>query len=341
MPKRLLRVHCESYYHCISRLVDRQRTLREQEKRHFHDLMRRLEEFSGVQVVTYCLMENHFHLLVRVPVREAMPALCEKRLRELLPVLYRGRELLDATQELDRAATASSPEWLSELLARYQARRFSLSAFLKELKQRYTRWHNRRHRRTGTLWEQRFKSVLVEGDEQALLTIAAYIDLNPIRAGTVDDPKDYRWCGYAEAVAGQKIARKGLVAILEHTSFGISRRVTWANVGPRYRTLLYGHGEKRDANTRTGAPGRLGMRRKNVEAELERGGELNLSEILLCRVRYLTEGMAIGGSEFLETVFGENRDRFGKNRTTAGKSMRGTDWRGLQVLRGLAENVFG
>jgi hypothetical protein len=42
---------------------------------------------------------------------------------------------------------------------------------------------NRRLERTGTLWEGRFKSVLVEGGEQALLTVAAYIDLNPVRAG--------------------------------------------------------------------------------------------------------------------------------------------------------------
>lgn len=341
MPRRLLRDHCESYYHCVSRLVDRQRVLREPEKRHFHDLMRRLEEFSGVQVVTYCLMENHFHLLIRVPDRAAMPALTEQRLRELLPLLYRGRELRDATQELDRAAAATSPGWLSEVLARYQARRYSLSVFLKELKQRYTRWHNRRHRRTGTLWEHRFKSVLVEGDERALLTIAAYIDLNPIRAGIVDDPKDYRWCGYAEAVVGQKVARRGLIAILEHTSFGINRRVTWASVGAPYRLLLYGHGEKRDADPRTGTRGRIGMSRREVQAELERGGKLQVSEILLCRIRYLTDGMAIGGSEFLGTVFEENRDRFGEKRTTAGKPMRGADWHGLQVLRGLAGNLFG
>ncbi|MEZ5431159.1 MAG: hypothetical protein R3F31_08270 [Verrucomicrobiales bacterium] len=56
--------------------------------------------------------------------------------------------------------------------------------------------------------------------EAALLTMAAYIDLNPVRAGMVDDPKDYRWCGYAEAVAGGRRARRGLGTMLEHTSTG-------------------------------------------------------------------------------------------------------------------------
>lgn len=307
------------------------------EKRHFHDWMRRLEGFCGVQVVTYCLMENHFHLLVRVPCREQMPALTEARLRELLPLIYRRRQLTDALQELDRAAGDASGKWMAEILERYDLRRYSLSVFLKELKQRYTRWHNRRHSRTGTLWEERFRSVLVEGDERALLTIAAYIDLNPVRAGIVADPKDYHWCGYAEAVAGSGkcVARTGLGAILERTSFGVNRRVTWRSTAPRYRMLLYGHGERRDADAKTGAQARMGMSRAQVDAVLERGGELSVAEILLCRVSYFTRATAIGRGEFLQQVFDENRERFSRNRSSAGRPMRGADWGGLRVLSGL------
>jgi REP element-mobilizing transposase RayT len=315
--------------------------------------MRRLEEFCGVQVVTYCLMENHFHLLVRVPCRKSMPPLTEGRLRQLLPLIYRGRELKSALQELDRVVEDSNAsgkgtgKWLAEILARYQARRYSLSVFLKELKQRYTRWHNRRQQRVGTLWEERFRSVLVEGDERALLTIAAYIDLNPVRAGMVADPKNYPWCGYAEAVAGagsllrKNVARDGLRTILERTTFGVNRRVTWRAAATRYRMLLYGHGEERDADAKTGKCGRRGMTRAEVEAVLERGGELRVSEILLCRVRYLTHGAAIGSGEFLQQVLEENRERFSVKRTSAGRRMRGSDWGGLQVLRGLGRNVLG
>jgi REP element-mobilizing transposase RayT len=322
--------------------------LLDSEKRRFYAWMRRLEKFCGVQVVTYCLMENHFHLLVRVPCRERMlreHPLTVDRLRNLLPLIYSGRELRGALQELARAASSSSGKWLGEILERYSARRYSLSIFLKELKQRYTRWHNRSRgqRRVGTLWEGRFRSVLVEGDETALLTVAAYIDLNPVRAGIVADPKDYRWCGYAEAVSGQGVARAGLRAILGRTSFGINRRVTWRTAGPRYRILLYGLGERRDADPKSGAPARRGMTREEVDAVLERGGKLGVSEILLCRTRYLTEGAAIGSGEFLREVFEENREQFGKNRRSEsiGNRMRGSDWGGLRVLRGLQRNLFG
>ena len=80
----------------------------------------------------------------------------------------------------------------------------SLSEFVKCLKFRFTRWYNRRNGRKGVLWESRFTSVIVqsseyssctvsalasavEEEERALRTMAAYIDLNPVRAGMVSD----------------------------------------------------------------------------------------------------------------------------------------------------------
>ncbi len=86
-----------------------------------------------------------------------------------------------------------------------------LSEFMKMLLQRFSSWFNRTHQRTGRLWEQRFKSVLVE-DGVAARTMAAYIDLNPVRAGICEDPADYRWSSYGEAVAGGKRARAGWCA---------------------------------------------------------------------------------------------------------------------------------
>ena len=50
--------------------------------------------------------------------------------------------------------------------------------------------------------------MLVEGSENALITVAAYIDLNPVRAGIIGNPEDYRWCGYGEAMSGSRGAKK-------------------------------------------------------------------------------------------------------------------------------------
>jgi hypothetical protein len=82
------------------------------------------------------------------------------------------------------------------------------------VKLRFTRWHNRKHGRRGTIWEEKFGSLVVGEEERALRTMAAYIDLNPVRAGMVSDPADYRWSGYAEAMVGKARSRRGLVRII-------------------------------------------------------------------------------------------------------------------------------
>jgi len=64
---------------------------------------------------------------------------------------------------------------------------YELSQFMKTFKQCFSIYYNSNHERRGTLWEERFKSVLVEESEYAQLVAGAYIDLNPVRAGIVKD----------------------------------------------------------------------------------------------------------------------------------------------------------
>lgn len=63
----------------------------------------------------------------------------------------------------------------------------------------YVRWFNRRHGRSGTLWEGRYRSTLIEA-ERYLLACMVYIDLNPVRAGMVAAPADYPWSSHAHCV---------------------------------------------------------------------------------------------------------------------------------------------
>jgi len=217
---RFLQPGGAGYYHCVSRVVDRRFVLDTDEKRHFRKWMRKLETFCDVEVITYCLMSNHFHILLRVPDKESAPKLTVEALLGLLPVIYQGEDLLSAVQEIERALAAQDEARVGRILARYEARRHSLPVFMKELKQRFTRWFNRQHSRQGTLWEERYRSVLVEGEASALATVAAYVDLNPVRAGIVESPEDYPWSGYAEACGGGKRARRGLLSILERQEVG-------------------------------------------------------------------------------------------------------------------------
>ena len=83
-------------------------------------------------------------------------------------------------------------EAIAKVAASVRGRLFDLSKFMKEFKHKFSTWFNGTHGRRGTLWEERFKSVLLEEGE-AVRTVAAYIDLNPVRAGLCENPEDYRW----------------------------------------------------------------------------------------------------------------------------------------------------
>lgn len=72
----------------------------------------------------------------------------------------------------------------------------SLPKMMQALGRRYVRFFNSAQARSGTLWEGRYKSTLIQTDRY-LLACMAYIDLNPVRAGMVTHPQDYPWSSYA------------------------------------------------------------------------------------------------------------------------------------------------
>lgn len=336
-----------SFYHVMSRVVDRRMVFEAKDKEVFRKILRNQEAFSGVRIVTYCLMSNHFHLLLEVPDRETLAPLDEEGLLAVLPLLYPGDVVEGVKQELERARAAGDEAWYREILSRYERRRGDLSLFLKEVKLRITFYMNKRLCRSGTLWEGRYKSVLVENCEQALLTIAAYIDLNPVRAGIVANPEDYRWCGYGEAIGGGRralSAREGLGMVLSEALRDPEFRQDWRRTAARYRMFLYQEGQETAADADLGQSGRCGMKAEVVEAVVEKGGVMPVREALRRRVRYFCDGAVLGTAEFVNAVFEREqslRYRFGEKRTTGARRMRGADWGELRVLRDLQKDVMG
>jgi hypothetical protein len=174
-------------------------------------------------------MSNHFHLLVGVPRKpEVLPSNAQ-----LVRIVRESLGDLEATRleyDLDSAARAGAAA-ASVALAqaavreRYLRRMWDISLFMKTLKQRFTQWFNKVHQRRGTLWEDRFKSVLVESAGEPLRAMAAYIDLNPVRAGLVVDPKDYRWSGYGAAMGGDAAALTGLAELERVEDAGVAEEV--------------------------------------------------------------------------------------------------------------------
>lgn len=316
-------------YHVVSRIVDRNFRLDDGEKEIFRRVMRKAEAFSGVRVLTYAVMSNHFHLLVEVPERGEVG---EAELLRRMTALYGEAYVANKVKQWREWRDGGAASLAEEERGRLRARMGDVSAFVKTLKQRYSMSYNARHKRTGTLWEERFKSVLVENGETAKAAVAAYIDLNPVRAGIVKDPKDYRWSGYGEACGGGRAAREGLIAV--HDSRHYEQKGAWRHASARYRTLLYvAGGERREAYT--GRVVRSGIKTREVDKVVGSDGKMTLQEALRCRVRYFTDGMAIGGKDFVERLFDDNRRLFGPKRKSGSRKMRFAEWGGLRTVRAL------
>jgi putative transposase len=352
-------------YHCISRVVERRFAFDSGAKEKFRTLMRMTENFSGCRVLSYCILDNHFHLLLEVP-PPPEEGISEPELLRRLAALY-GRESTTFEMvrfELEKArkelAGEAAEQAVAEIHARYTHRMHDLSGFMNTLLLRFSKWFNRAHERTGHLWEDRFKSVLVDCGTAAR-TIAAYIDLNPVRAGICDDPALYRWSGYGEALgggakgAGTK-AREGLVRAFladEEVGFDATR---WQEISLRYRRLLGLALEKRPVTARMAAKVDEAKRKRapetanmNTEEMLASGkthtvlGEIGMAGVLCHRVRYFTEGAVIGSRQFVDEFFERSRERFGPRRKSGARRMRGTAGEAagkeLWAVRDLREGV--
>jgi len=231
-------------------------------------------------------------------------------------------------KELEILSEEQRQAWRDGLYAQM----WDLSVYLKLIKQRFTQWYNRCHQRKGTLWEERFKSVWVEGKRDSLARVAAYIDLNPIRAALVTDPKDYRWSGYAAAVAGKRLAREGIRAII-HLSEGQEGNLTDAMA--KYRLYIFGEGMVEGVQAPDGLTIRPGIDPEKVREVLKQKGQLPWGEYVRCRVRYFTDGAVIGSRVWVDQVFNQHRNRFGPKRKDGARMFRFLSDSSIFGLRGL------
>lgn len=225
-PRQLVPAEAVGLYHVLSRVVDRRLVFEDAEKAQFRKFLLAYAEFSGIEVLAWCLMGNHFHLLLRVPPQSSR-AQYEVPDHEVVRrvAIINGHAVANHLANL--LALCGTESSRRELLAPYRKRMGDLGLMMKSLKQRFTQWFNRGNDRKGTLWEERYRSYIVRHEEDAPSSdpevpvglgeiariVAAYIDANPMRAGIVKDPAGYRWCGFGDAVAGSPSSRSALARL--------------------------------------------------------------------------------------------------------------------------------
>jgi len=305
----------QAVYHCMSRVVAGEHLLDDQAKEVLRIMIRKVAAFCGVSVLTYTVLSNHLHVQVQVPRKEPIG---DEELLQRYAILHPAKGPgaaghLVKLGKLLKQNSAQAIQFRTGLLALMG----DLSQYMKLLKQRFCIWFNKHHSRYGTLWAERFKSVLLEPIGWVLSAVAAYIDLNCVRAGLAKDPKDYRFCGYAEAVAGLEPARCGLSIVIG--------REAWEEAQGAYRQRLFGTGA---------GPREHGavITMEDFERVLGAGGKLSMPEVLRCRLRFLSDGAVLGGQAFVQAQLA--RYRQGRH-ATVGLLPEIADWGDLVIMHKL------
>ncbi len=191
----------------------------------------------------------------------------------------------------------------------------SLSEFVKEIKQGFSRYYNRRCHRKGFFWSERFKSVIVDNGD-TLINCLAYIDLNPVRAGIAEKPEAYRWCslGYHAQTRNQERFLS--------TDFGL-REFAYKSAKARlafYRRFVYEKG--------------------GLIPEVEdrsKGLELSGVDRFRYRTRYFTDSGIIGTKEFVLRVYQGFKDHFSSKHEKCPRLVQGLD--GVYSLKRLSEAI--
>jgi len=207
-------------------------------------------------------------------------------------------------------------------LEAFRERFCSLSRYIKDIKQTFSRIYNRKKNRRGTLWGERFKSVIVE-KEETVINCLAYIDLNAVRAGIVKRPEDYRWCSIGHHVQTEN-QDSFLSLDFGLVEFGVenSQRLR------KYRDYLYHAGAVKKR-------GKAHISKTILEKKNEESFEMDRIRRFRYRTRYFTDSGIIGTKAFVLATYEEFKDRLYTSRERVPRRVKGVD--GMYSMKRLTD----
>lgn len=175
----------------------------------FVELLMRVEYFSGVKVIGWCVMSNHIHIYIFLDDGHEVG---EEELLTKISRLYRGARLREVMAEWKTLKASSNGMIVgsSDFVAFKQSfvdRMFNPSEFMKTLKHHYTSSYNGRRNHSGTMWEGRFHHRESRCESKEMSAVVAYIDCNPCEGGVCKWPTEYKWCGWTAAMEGDEHCR--------------------------------------------------------------------------------------------------------------------------------------
>jgi len=221
---RIRNTEYNTVHHLTSRIAHRAFFLNEEERNRFIDLMLRVSAFSGLELIGWCVLDNHFHIYVYLPVP---PELSDEDVLRRYKLLKGDAHRLVGDEDDDRivnpyakvGAECPTPRANSDgraearmaLVKSIRRRLYSVAEYMRMIKKWFSDGYNERSCHKGTMWEA------IYGDNTTFLPdspdgyadirdILAYIHLNPIRAAVTDHFDGYEWSSYTAYRRGDAVA---------------------------------------------------------------------------------------------------------------------------------------
>ena len=303
---RLLVKGEDTIYHIVSRTALSGYVLGDVEKDYLLSLIKELSGIFFVEVFGFCIMGNHFHLLVKM-----------KTIEDYSNEEVKRRLSIFRKCEVGMITDGQVPIFKEKFS--------NLSEFMKELKQRFSRYYNRLHERRGYFWGDRFKSVIVENGD-TLINCLAYIDLNPIRAGLAAIPEEYRWSsvGYHAQTCNKGAFLSTDFGLNSYGEMSETERLT------DYREFLY---EKGAIETVKG----ISINNDVIKKERDKDYKLTSMDRLRFKTRYFTDSGIIGTKGFVSHYYEMFKGCFNSRNEKKPKKISGFD--GIYSLKRLANET--
>jgi len=249
-------------------------------------MLQDLSNFFMIEVISACIMSNHIHILTHV---EGKPPSLEEATKRYNAYYGSRRASLDPS---------INPEGC-EKVARQMV---DISEFMRRFQQQFTLYFNKVHKRRGALWAGRFKSTILEGSREALWNGVKYVELNPVRAGIVDDPAGYRFCTWGRFCGSGKHPFhanfcKHMRAVAEqHSGEMLSDEQVIAEFRGELARIRAWESNQDDTLDKDGRS------KAEVAAETARTKGDSMPVRFLRRTRYWTDGAIIGSKAFVQEV---------------------------------------
>ncbi len=295
-----------SSFHIISKVTGGSFKLGDEDKEYFVNLMFKLARAYYVDISTFVVMSNHFHILLSNRQEDVINASKSELIGRYKDAFGKNAEHPEGSYIRDTFEIDYDDDGGTERLRR---RLGSISRFVQDLKQRFSKWYNKHHKNhTEALWGNRFKSIKLSKGEAELIC-SAYIDLNPVRAGMVKKPEDYRWSGIGLRVRNQRKAMKLLNNIYITKQTEIIHREP--NTGIIAKTETLSKTEKVTFSVYQSFVYKSGMVKRDGLAKIPEDAynkskslfnRLGIGDNLMYRYRNISEGIAFGNYKLIADI---------------------------------------